>query len=124
MLTRDQIRELAISAGFAGHALDIAVAVCLAESSGDANAMNLTTPEQAAAWNAAHPGRPKHGPERSFGLWQINTLASPQYDEQRLFEPEYNAHAAFELSQGGKDWRHWGAFTDGGYLHYMPGGLP
>ena len=66
------------------------------ESGGNPRAQNLGNT----------PGR-KPSVERSFGLWQINTLANRQYDETSLMDPSYNARAAYELSHQGTSWRPW-----------------
>lgn len=107
-MTLDQVRELARRVGFPD--VDTAAAVAMAESRGYTDAENIHGPEPHAL------------PERSFGLWQINTLAHPQFDERRLREPEYNARAAFVVSAGGTDWSHWSTFTHGDYRAWMPGG--
>ena len=120
MLTFEELRALAEAVGFVGDAADIAAAIALAESSGDVRATNIVTAEQAADWNAAHPGQPRHGPERSFGLWQINTLAHPQYDEGRLLDGQYNAHAAFQVSSGGTNFKPWSTYNTGLYRKHMP----
>ncbi|RSN79036.1 MAG: hypothetical protein DSO07_12275 [Thermoproteota archaeon] len=45
--------------------------------------------------------------DKSIGLWQINIDYHPEYDRCRLFEEDYNANAANEISQNGKDWNPW-----------------
>lgn len=100
-----QIRALAVSIGFPDP--DLAAAVAMAESKGDPNAANVVTDPL-----------PGNGPERSFGLWQINTLAHPAYDETSLLTPSYNAMAAFQISAGGRDWKPWSTYKDGTYLKY------
>lgn len=115
---------LATSVGMAQP--EVAAAVAIAESSrdghlADPSATAIVTQEQADAYNAAHPGGTRHYPERSFGLWQINTLAHPQYDETQLLDPAYNARAALAVSSGGKNWRPWSTFTSGLYRKYLAG---
>jgi hypothetical protein len=121
-MSPDDLRDLCRRVGFPEDSLDVAVAVARAESRGNPNATNIVTALQAETWNQEHPGEPRHGPERSFGLWQVNTLAHPEYEETRLLDPEYNARAAFVLSNGGTNWRAWSTYTHQTYLHYMPGG--
>src|ERR1019366_10543421 len=53
--------------------------------------------------------------ERSFGLWQINTLAHPNYDEASLLDPTYNAQAAYQISSAGTNWSPWSTYTHGEY---------
>lgn len=120
MLTFDELRALAEAVGFVGAAAEIAAAIALAESGGNCHAKNIVSAEQAAAWNAAHPGETRHGPERSFGLWQINTLAHPHFDEARLLDGQYNAHAAFQVSSGGTNFKPWSTYNTGRYRKYMP----
>ena len=102
----DQLRTLAASVGFPNPGT--AAAIAMAESRGNPSAQNIVT-------NPA----PGNGPERSFGLWQINTLAHPQYDEQSLLNPTYNAQAAFAVSKGGTDFTPWSTYNHGDYEQYM-----
>jgi len=97
-----QLRDLARSVGFPEDSLDIAAAVALAESSGNPNAV----------------GDPQYG--YSYGLWQINLPAHPNYDPQSLFDPTYNAKAAFDISSGGDNWEPWTTYRTGAYEKYMP----
>jgi hypothetical protein len=117
-----ELRELCRRAGFPEGSLDVAAAVAMAESQGNPNAVNIVTPLQAQTWNDEHPGEVKHAAERSFGLFQVNTIVHPEYDEGRLADPDYNAHAALVLSQGGLNWHPWSTYTHGTYLQWMPGG--
>lgn len=103
-----QLRQLAASLGFPDPTT--AAAVAMAESAGDPNATNIVT----------HPA-PGNGPERSFGLWQVNTLAWPAYDETSLLDPTYNARAAYAISNGGRDWSPWSTYTNGAYRQYLGG---
>jgi Lysozyme like domain len=41
------------------------------------------------------------------GLFQIHPVHFRTFDRRRLFEPRYNARAAFRLSRGGRDWSPW-----------------
>lgn len=109
-LSDAQIAGAAKSAGFSGNALVIAVAVALAESSGNARAHNAVPPDN------------------SYGLWQINMLGDmgPARRKQfglssndDLFNPNTNAKAAYAISSGGKNWRPWSTYTAGLYLGYM-----
>ena len=94
-LSFDEIKALAAQAGFPDP--DKAARIAWRESRGNPRAAAIVT-------------RPLPGnlPERSFGLWQVNTLANPQFDEAQLLDPAYNAQAAYQLySRVG--WRPWGA---------------
>ncbi len=73
-------------------------AIGMAESSGKVDAYN---PGVGAG------GRPTK--EKSVGLFQINTLAHPEYDARRLAtDPVYNAQAAYDIhyrkGQGRRAW--------------------
>jgi hypothetical protein len=51
---------------------------------------------------------PGYGPEDSIGLYQVNMLAHPQYDAERLAtDPLYAAQAAYEISGGGVNFNPW-----------------
>jgi len=55
----------------------------------------------------------------SIGLWQINTYWHPEYDRCRLFEEDYNANAAKEISNNGNNWNPWSAWKNGSYTEYL-----
>lgn len=75
-----------------------AVAVAIAESSGNPNAVNTAT--------------------KSTGLWQVYPAMHPEYDVARLKDPDYNAAAMVKISAGGTNWRPWEAYTTGRYAIY------
>lgn len=97
------IYNFAKDAGFSGADLITAVAIALAESSGNANAYN---PELAAQEiNGAPDG------QGSAGLWQIYQFAHPEFSGQNLFDPETNANAAFSVYQAaGNSFSPWSTF--------------
>jgi len=103
ILSAEQIAEVAISVGFNGQGLVIAVSVALAESSGNANATS-------------------HNPDggTNTGLWQIDTKAHPQWTEAQLKNAITNAHAAFSVSSSGTNWSAWQTFTQGTYQKFVP----
>jgi hypothetical protein len=105
-MTIAQLRSFAAQMGFPDFAT--AAAVAMAESTGDPSARNIVM--QPAPGNL---------PERSFGLWQINTLAFPQFDEASLLDPTYNARAALAVSSGGRDWSRWSTYTSGKYRRWL-----
>ena len=105
-LSLAELRDLARSVGFPDPVL--AAAVAMAESSGDPAAKRVVTTTG-----------PDHLPERSFGLWQVNTLAHPEFDETELLDPDYNARAALLIAQGPKGWNAWSTYTSGAYLRHM-----
>lgn len=87
------IAGVASTAGFTGSDLVIAVAIAYAESSGNPNASN-TVP-----------------PDNSYGLWQINLNAHPEYDPTSLLDPQTNANAAFAIYQAaGNSFKPWGTY--------------
>lgn len=110
----DDIRTFAANAGFSGSDLEIAVAIALAESSGNPVAVgdiNLT-------------------PGGSIGLWQINLKAHPQYTAAQLTDPQTNANAAYAIYEAaGETFTPWSTFSytggkfigtgQGVYLSYL-----
>ena len=101
-----QLIALAQSVGFPEP--QTAAAIAMAESSGNPFAMHIVVT----------PG-PGALPERSFGLWQINTLAHPEFDETQLLGAAYNAHAALLISRSGTDFTPWSTFTSGAYRRFL-----
>jgi hypothetical protein len=106
VLTPEQIAIVAQEAGFTGHNLVIAVAVALAESGGNANAVGDVTIGG------------------SFGLWQVFCKAHPHLippttpDSVAWYDPYQNAKWAYEIS-GGDNWRPWSTFKHGTYQAFM-----
>jgi peptidoglycan hydrolase CwlO-like protein len=106
ILTPEQIAFVAQKAGFTGDNLVIAVAVALAESSGNASAEG----------DVAIGG--------SFGLWQIFCMAHPDLippsnpDSVAWYDPYQNALWAYEVS-GGDHWGPWSTYIHGTYLSHM-----
>lgn len=109
LLSASQIATIAANAGFTGADLQTAVAIALAESSGN--------PTIVGDKNLA----PDRGP--SIGLWQINigTKAHPEYAGADLTDPAVNASAAFTIfSEFG--WVQWATYSvqPPRYLAFMP----
>lgn len=100
-LSTEQIARAYAAAGFTGEQLVTMVAIALGESGGNPQARNL------------------NGSEDSRGLSQINTYAHPQYDPDRLYDPNYNAQAAFEVSGGGQNFGPWTVYSKGIYQKFM-----
>ena len=99
-LSFDDLVHLALETGFSPDVAYVMARIAWRESKGFPGAKAIVvTP------------LPGNLPERSFGLWQVNTLANPQFDEQALLDPTYNAQAAFQLSRGGTNLRPWGVAT-------------
>ena len=102
-LSFDDIVRLGIEAGFAPQTAYKMARVAWRESMGNPAATRIVTAAQAPALHQL--------PERSFGLWQINTVDErgrpKRFDEELLLDPRYNAQAAFELSRGGANLAPW-----------------
>lgn len=103
------LANLAAQAGFPSSQIPFAVAVAMAESSGNPNAYNPET----AAGNPAGQG--------SFGLWQINLAAHPEFAGLNLFDPQTNANAAYHLWQAaGGSFTPWTTYKSGAYEAFLP----
>lgn len=95
-LNASDIAGYAGTAGFQGADLVTAVAIALAESSGD---------PQASGDNGT-----------SYGLWQIHFTVHPELlngaDPATLFDPQTNANAAYALySRRGNTFNDWSTYT-------------
>ena len=103
-LSASQIAQYAANAGFSGDDLATAVAIALAESSGNPNAngdTNLT-------------------PGGSIGLWQINLKAHPEFAQLDLTDPQTNADAAYAVYQAaGYNFQPWSTYKSGRFLQYF-----
>lgn len=60
--------------------------------------------------------------ENSYGLWQVNRMAHPQYLAAQLWQALGNAQAAVEISGGGADFRPWTTYKSGAYKQYLVAG--
>lgn len=97
-LTGKQVARLALSVGLSDAAAVMAVAIAWRES-------------------RFNPGAHNDNPatrDDSYGLWQINRLAHPQYSPAELTTALGNARAMVTLSSGGTNWGPW----------TVPGGSP
>lgn len=101
-LTDAQIAQVAYAAGFRGDALVKAVAIGIAESGGRAGVVNFLG---------------------CTGIWQIyqsvHVRNNPTWTTAWLKVPGNNAIAAFKLSNGGRNWIPWEAYTNGAYRKYL-----
>lgn len=88
-LRAEQVARIALNVGLDERAAAIAVAIAWRESRFNPNAHNPVPPDD------------------SYGLWQINRLAHPQYGPAELRTPEGNARAMYRLSSGGQNWQPW-----------------
>jgi peptidoglycan hydrolase CwlO-like protein len=104
VLKPEQIALVAQKAGFSGENLVIAVAVAMAESGSNADAV---------------------GRLHTYGLWQILSHAHPTMidpndpEASRWFDPYVNATFAYKIAGGGKNWKPWSVYTSGSYLSRM-----
>lgn len=99
-LSDRQIAAAAAGAGFPPGEIATAVAVALAESSGNPNALN---------------------PSGAAGLWQILRSAHPDlFARYRWNDPNDNARMAYAVwRDAGQSWRPWVAYTTGRHLAYV-----
>jgi len=98
ILSAAQIQGYAAAAGFSGADLMTAVAIALAESSGDPTAIN---------------------PEGSYGLWQIYMPMHPEFSGVNLLDPQANAAAAFSVYSKAHGFQPWTTFGSGAYQKYL-----
>jgi len=94
------LANLAAAAGCPSQSIPTAVAVAMAESYGNPAAHNTSG-------------------EDSRGIWQINAPFHPEFAGQNLFDPNANAAAMYQISNGCQNWRAWGAFTNKSYLKFL-----
>lgn len=97
------LASLARQAGFPESAIPTAVAIAMAESGGNPQALG----------DVSLGG--------SKGLWQIYTKAHPDLNSKyNLFDPVQNAMAAFQVwKNAGGSFSPWTTFNTGAYLKYM-----
>ena len=99
-----QLTQLAQNAGFSGSALQTAVAIALAESSGNPSVVGDTS---------ITPGG-------SVGLMQINLAAHPEYSAADLMDPQANMDAAFQIYQAAGGFTPWTTYNTGAYVSALP----
>lgn len=109
ILSEDQLYSYATAAGFTGRARDIIVAIAEGESGGKTDATNFSDPFGG-----------------SFGVLQINgshfTSNGGSTTKKCAFDPLCAFRYGFQLSNGGKDFTPWGAFTNGSYKKFLTTG--
>lgn len=121
-LTHSQLESLWVLAGGSQATADTAAAIAQAESGGNPSAI----------LNTAYPNLPGYRPpssgalrEYSVGLWQVNTLAHPQYSTALLLQPVGNANAAVAIASGGASFSAWSTYKSGAYKQFLTsGGTP
>jgi hypothetical protein len=103
--------NLARSVGLSGEQVVTAVAIAIAESNLNADAVGDVS-LQNTTW----------GP--SIGLWQIRSVKAEKgtgrsRDASRLKDPVFNARAMFQISGGGKNWTPWSTYKNGAYRQHL-----
>jgi hypothetical protein len=101
ILNDKRVADVCRAAGF-GVDLETAIAVVLAESGGDPQAVHVN-PDGS----------------RDRGLFQINDKWHPEVNDATAFDPKLAAKAAWYISRYGTDWTPWAAYTSGAYKQYM-----
>jgi Lysozyme like domain len=105
-----KLMSVITGAGFHGHAAEVAYAIAMAESGGNARAHN------------------PNPPDNSYGLFQVNMIGDLGPARRRefglgsnndLYNPSVNARVAYVLSGGGHNFGPWTTFTSGAYRQYM-----
>ena len=117
--TREEIIDILVKAGVPNKDIPIMVAIALAESRGDSDAIG-DKDRVNSKW------------DESIGLFQIRSLKNPndpKFNEadklrikDKLFDPVYNAKVAYEISKKGKTWKDWTTFNEGTYKEFMSTG--
>lgn len=99
VLTPIEIATLAVSAGLTNN-LVTAIAIALAESGGNSQAISRTG---------------------DYGIWQIHWASHQNlgYSQQQLLIPATNAAAMVTISQNGTNWNPWTTYTTGAYKAYL-----
>jgi Lysozyme like domain len=59
--------------------------------------------------------------ENSYGLWQINRNAHPQYTASELYTQGGNVDAAVDISTSGASFSAWSTYKNGAYKNYLTG---
>jgi len=102
------IARAAYAAGFPRDQIATAVAVALAESGGDATAVNDDNADGTT----------------DFGLWQINSVHRAELSSGTWQDPNSNARMAYAVwARAGHQWSPWVAWRNGSHLAHMPRGL-
>jgi hypothetical protein len=106
-----EVTAIAHAAGFeCGEPLQLAVAVAVSESSLNPYAKNMHPEYGMQEGGNLHIDR---------GLWQISTYWWPAYSDDKAFSPAGAAEAAFEVSQGGKDFTPWDSYDSGAAQRHL-----
>ena len=102
------------NAGFTGSDAQTAAAIAIAESGGNAQALG----DYMLNGQIVADKTPGSIPT-SIGLWQIHYTVHPEFDQNMLTDPQYNANAAYSLYSRKGDFTDWTAYNTGKYLQYL-----
>jgi hypothetical protein len=109
-MTDDEIRAVLTARGFPD--VEKALQIVKRESGGWSSAVvdtsGMSEQELRQYWGPNVAAGKQLAPEISVGLFQINTLAHPNYTASAMKDPVMNADAAFAISSGGTSWQAWG----------------
>lgn len=105
ILSASQARSYAASAGFAGNAMNIIVAIAMAESSLNTDAKHTNSDESI-----------------DRGLLQINSRWHPEVSDSCAYDPACAMRAGYTISSKGSNFSAWATYTSGVYLRYLSGG--
>lgn len=97
-LTREQIAAAWIANGGNPDRARLAADIAMCESSGITSRIDNTAYPSKPGY---HKAAPNASPEYSVGLWQVNTLAHPQYSVSDLETADGNAKAIVAISGNG-----------------------
>lgn len=99
--------------GFRGKSLETAFAVALAESGGRAGAKGDVSIQNGT-----------YGP--SLGVFQVRSLKKIRpntgdvwRDPKKLLDPSFNLKSAWAISNQGKNWAPWSAYSNGAFTKYL-----
>lgn len=69
---------------------------------------------ECVAWHESRYTPRAVSPTGDYGLWQINKATWDRtFTWSRIFEPRYNARAAYRISRGGRSWTPWTVYRMG-----------
>jgi hypothetical protein len=115
--THAELVDLWLVSGGSAASADTAAAIAQAESGGCIYAHAGPTddrPQKVCTFRLTNG-------EDSYGLWQINRRAHPQYTVASLYAALGNAHAAVAIASGGSSFGAWSTYTSGAYKQYLSG---
>jgi hypothetical protein len=104
VLSDREIAGAVKAAGFPRASWNVAVAVALAESGGNPDALNNKNTNGSS----------------DYGLFQINSVHADLLKAHNWRDPTDNARMALAISSNGTNWRPWVAYTTGRYAAYLP----